>query len=86
VIRRLYGSPLAARADAFGASAIDHAQPAAHAHRDTAARPAPSASERHGRARDDARVHGRRRAPAPSSSYEAATTTGATGASTWRRA
>jgi hypothetical protein len=41
VIRRLYGSPVAARADAFAGSATDHAQPAANARRDTAAGPAP---------------------------------------------
>jgi hypothetical protein len=61
VIRRVYGSPVAARADAFAVSAIDHAQ------------------------LDDASVHGRRRAHAPSR-REATTATGATGARPKHRA
>jgi hypothetical protein len=69
VIRRLYRSPAAARADAFAGPATDPAQPAAHARRDAAARPAPGSSEGHVRARDDASVQGGRRAHAPSSRW-----------------
>jgi hypothetical protein len=87
VLRRLYGSPVEARADAFGGSAIDHAQPAANARRDAPAGPARGdvSSERHVRPRDRASVHGRPRAHAPSS-RESTTATGATGASPNHRA
>ena len=77
VIRRLYGSPAAARADAFPDPPPTTPSPP-HA---PAATPPPdrrvASSEGHVRARDDASVHGRRRAHAPSS-REATTTTGAT--------
>ena len=84
VIRRLYGSPAAARADAFPDLDADHApQPAVAAHRRPRAHD--GLSEGPLRPRGDAIVRGRRHAPAPST-RDSTTTTGADDASPNHRA